>query len=99
MSFITNTLSFFFNLLFYRYTEKVKEFSDVFKDRPSTPLETSMYWIEYVIRHKGAHHLKSVATELYWYQYYLLDVGFILLAAFVLSLYLLIKIPRRLMFR
>lgn len=58
-----------------KFTEKAKEHAKLFKDRPMTPLDTALYWIEYVIRHNGAPHLKSVATELYWYQYYLLDVG------------------------
>jgi glucuronosyltransferase len=33
-----------------------------------------VYWTEYVIRHKGAPHLRSAALDLAWYQYFLLDV-------------------------
>lgn len=40
-----------------------------------SPLDTAVYWIEYVIRHKGAPHLRSVAADLPWYQYLLLDVA------------------------
>jgi glucuronosyltransferase len=39
-----------------------------------SPEQSVVYWTEYVIRHKGATHLKSNAFELTWYQYYLLDV-------------------------
>lgn len=39
-----------------------------------SPMETAVYWTEYVIRHKGAPHLRSVAVELSWYQYYLVDI-------------------------
>lgn len=43
-----------------------------------------MYWIEYVIRHKGAPHLRSAAQDLTWYQLYLLDVlGFIFITSSV----------------
>lgn len=59
---------------FFRYLEKAKELSVLFKDRPLSPLETAIYWIEYVIRHKGAHHLRSAAMDLHWFQYLLLDV-------------------------
>lgn len=37
-------------------------------------LDKAVYWVEYVIRHKGAYHLRSAAVDLKWYQYYLLDV-------------------------
>jgi len=36
--------------------------------------ESVVYWTEYILRHKGAQHLKSHALNLKWYQYYLLDV-------------------------
>lgn len=39
-----------------------------------SPTESVVYWTEYVIRHKGAPHLKSHAFNLTWYQYFLLDV-------------------------
>lgn len=42
------------------------------------------YWTEYVIRHKGAPHLKSQALNLTWYQYFLLDViGVLLILVFI----------------
>lgn len=39
-----------------------------------TGLERAVWWTEYVIRHKGATHLKSLALDLPDYQHYLLDV-------------------------
>jgi glucuronosyltransferase len=33
-----------------------------------------VFWTEYVIRHKGAAHMRSAALDLTWYQYFLLDV-------------------------
>lgn len=58
--------------------------SSIFQDRPMSALDTAVYWVEYVIRHNGAHHLRSSAVDLTWYQYYLLD-----LIAFILSIILL----------
>lgn len=48
--------------------------SSIFHDRPMSAIDTAVYWVEYVIRHKGAHHLHSPAVDLKWYQYYLLDI-------------------------
>ncbi|XP_067010963.2 UDP-glycosyltransferase UGT5 [Anabrus simplex] len=62
------------------YRENAKRISALFKDRPQSPLETAVHWTEYVIRHKGARHLRSAATDLYLFQYFLLDVLGVLLA-------------------
>nr|QVG59852.1 UDP-glucuronosyltransferase [Nilaparvata lugens] len=70
-----------------QYAENAKELSKRFRDRPQSPLETAVYWTEYVIRHKGAPHLRSAAVDLTWYQYLLLDViAFLLLVAVTVSL-------------
>lgn len=62
------------------YKENIERVSKIFRDRPMGPRETAMYWIEYVIRHKGALEIRSAGVDLPWYQLYLLDViGFILL--------------------
>jgi hypothetical protein len=37
-------------------------------------MDTATYWVEYVIRHKGAPHLRVAGLDLPWYQYHLLDV-------------------------
>lgn len=58
-------------------------------DKPIKPLDTAMFWLEYVLRHKGAPHLRTAALELPWYQYLLLDVvafiAFIILSLFVIT--------------
>lgn len=86
--------------MFNSYRQKAKELSEAFRDRPMSPLETAVYWTEYVIRHKGAPHLRSAAVGMPWYQYYLIDVLVVisLSAATVISLlyYLIFKIILRL---
>lgn len=54
--------------------ENAKYCAQLFKDRPMSSMQTAVYWIEYVIRHKGAPHLRSAAAHLNWIQYHLLDV-------------------------
>ena len=50
------------------------QISQLMQDKPRTPLETTGDWIEYVIRHGGARHLRAQVFNIPWYQYYLLDV-------------------------
>lgn len=57
-----------------RYYINVKNLSAVLKDQPQTAMERGMYWIEYVIRHRGAEHLKTADRHLNIFQYLLLDV-------------------------
>ncbi|XP_025198668.1 UDP-glucuronosyltransferase 2C1-like [Melanaphis sacchari] len=56
------------------YSKNAKIISDRFKDLPMSPAESVVYWTEYVLRHKGAPHLRSHAFNLTWYQYFSLDV-------------------------
>lgn len=62
---------------------------DVFLDRPMPPLDTGIYWIEYVLRHKGAPHLRSPALDLSVVQYLLLDVVALSIAIVVITIYIL----------
>ncbi|XP_049787775.1 UDP-glucosyltransferase 2-like [Schistocerca cancellata] len=68
------------------YRKRMKQLSQVFRDRPRPPLEEAVYWVEYVIRHRGAPHLRSAAVDLAWYQYLLLDVAALILATVLLAL-------------
>lgn len=81
-----------------RYTEIAKETSELFKDRIASPLDMSIYWVEYVIRHKGAVKLQSAAKDLHWYQYYFLDVIAIILAT-TYALFYLVSVLSKLTLR
>ncbi|KAJ8959699.1 hypothetical protein NQ318_021891 [Aromia moschata] len=66
------------------YREAIKRLRQLALDVPMTGLEKAIWWTEYVIRHKGAKHLRNPVADLPLYQYYLLDViGFLLLIVFV----------------
>jgi len=68
------------------YSINAKIASERFKDRPMSPEKSIVYWTEYVIRHKGAPHLKSHALNLTWYQYFLLDIIAAILIIIIISL-------------
>ncbi|XP_065219660.1 UDP-glycosyltransferase UGT5-like [Planococcus citri] len=61
-------------VLHSKYAMNMKKLSKIYKDRPMSAMDTAIYWIEYVIRHEGAHHLRTAAVNLPLYQYLLLDV-------------------------
>ncbi|XP_050427170.1 UDP-glucosyltransferase 2-like [Adelges cooleyi] len=56
------------------YQTNAKKLSQRFKDRQLNATETAVYWTEYVIRHKGARHLRTAAVGMPWWKYYLVDV-------------------------
>ncbi|XP_025411428.1 UDP-glucuronosyltransferase 2A3-like isoform X2 [Sipha flava] len=58
----------------HRFKENAVDLSRRFHDRPVSPQETVAYWTEYVLRHDGAHHLKSQAVNTVWYQYFPVDL-------------------------
>ncbi|XP_052606441.1 UDP-glucuronosyltransferase 1A7 isoform X2 [Peromyscus californicus insignis] len=61
------------------YKENIMHLSRLHKDRPIEPLDLAVFWVEYVMRNKGAPHLRPAAHDLTWYQYHSLDViGFLL---------------------
>jgi glucuronosyltransferase len=87
--------------LFYRYRENAQRLSRIYRDQPLTPLEQAVFWTEYVIRHKGAPHMRSAALDLTWYQYFLLDVIAVLMLAvgsFLLLAYLMLRALLRKLF-
>ncbi|XP_065364276.1 UDP-glycosyltransferase UGT5-like isoform X4 [Calliphora vicina] len=65
------------------YTKNVQKFSELYRDRPMTPRQLVRYWVDYVIRHKGAKHMQSPAINMPWWQLYSVDV-----IAFLLSILL-----------
>nr|QIK00368.1 UDP-glycosyltransferase [Xylotrechus quadripes] len=68
------------------FRQKAKELSERFRDRPLPPLETAIYWVEYVARHKGAPHMRTAAVNMPFYKYYLIDViSFLLLVISTLT--------------
>ncbi|XP_062054760.1 UDP-glucuronosyltransferase 2B13-like [Lepus europaeus] len=73
------------------YKENAMRLSRIHHDQPMKPLDRAVFWIEYVMRHKGAKHLRVAAHDLTWYQYHSLDVIGFLLACVAITTYLIMK--------
>jgi len=65
----------------------MEKLSAIHNDRPIQPLDLAVYWTEFVMRHKGAEHLRPAAHDLNWLQYHSLDViGFLLFIVLIVTL-------------
>lgn len=73
------------------YKTTAMKFSQIFRDRPLTPLQTAIYWIEYVIRYDGAKHMQSPAVHMNIIQRNSIDVILFL----VVVSYIFFKIFRK----
>ncbi|KAI4472694.1 hypothetical protein M0802_016569, partial [Mischocyttarus mexicanus] len=78
------------------YKENMLKLKNLINDKPVDTMENVIWWIEYVIRHKGAHHLRCSIVDEPWYQRYDTDViallSVLLLIAAVLCLYIAYKV-------
>ncbi|CAK1550224.1 unnamed protein product [Leptosia nina] len=66
-----------------RFRENIRRIRAVINDQPQTSLDRAVWWVEHVIRHKGAKYLKSPAFDMsstdYFEVYLLLSVVLIVL--------------------
>ena len=53
--------------------------SGLHHDQPIKPLDLAVFWSEFVMRHKGASHLRTESYMMPWYSYHSLDVMLFLL--------------------
>ncbi|XP_038557747.1 UDP-glucuronosyltransferase 2A2-like isoform X2 [Micropterus salmoides] len=68
------------------YTRNMQRLSRLHRDQPMKPLDTALFWIEFVMRHKGAAHLRTESYRLPWYSYHSVDVMLFLLTIALLIL-------------
>lgn len=69
-----------------KYRQNMQRLSRLHRDQPMAPMDQAIFWVEYVMRHKGAPHLRTDAYNMPWYSYYCLDVLLLLLTAVTLLL-------------
>ncbi|XP_063972365.1 UDP-glucosyltransferase 2-like [Diachasmimorpha longicaudata] len=72
------------------YRENIGRISDLFWDRPMSPLDTAIYWMEYAARRGPV--LKSPATQLSWWKLHLLDVYSFILICILTTVYTITRV-------
>ncbi|XP_065199762.1 UDP-glucosyltransferase 2-like [Planococcus citri] len=70
-----------------KYRENMQKLSKIFRDRPIAPLDEALYWSEYVLKYKGAPHMRTTAADMPLYQYLLLDVILSVICLFLAVIY------------
>ncbi|XP_050682427.1 UDP-glucosyltransferase 2-like isoform X1 [Leptidea sinapis] len=75
-----------------KYTAKVKELSFIYHDRPVTPGAELVFWVEHVVKTRGAPHLRSPALHVPFYQKLYLDLLALILILALLAVFLIVKI-------
>ncbi|XP_004419182.1 PREDICTED: UDP-glucuronosyltransferase 2B31-like [Ceratotherium simum simum] len=73
------------------YKENAMKLSKIQHDQPVKPLDRAVFWIEFVMRHKGAKHLRPASHDLTWFQYHSLDVLGFLLACVGTAIFVITK--------
>ncbi|XP_072946303.1 UDP-glucosyltransferase 2-like [Epargyreus clarus] len=80
------------------YRENMTKLREQMNDQPQTPLERAVWWIEHVLRHGGAKHLRAPAANMPWAEYYELKLVLVILTglfvSFILISYVLVFILR-----
>ncbi|XP_067348249.1 UDP-glucuronosyltransferase 2A2-like [Channa argus] len=76
------------------YRQNMQRLSRLHRDQPVAPMDQAIFWVEYVMRHKGAPHLRTEAYKMPWYSYYCVDVLLVLLTAATLLLLTALSVVR-----
>ena len=78
-----------------RFSETAEKLSELMRDQPETPLERAVYWTEFVMKHKGAKHLRLGSRYLAPYQRAMIDVYGVIAAVILLPIALLVVVIRK----
>ncbi|CAH1798378.1 unnamed protein product [Owenia fusiformis] len=79
-----------------QYKQNALKAQELARDQPVNASYTIQYWAEYVMKHKGAKHLQSrPMKELNFFQYYLLDIVFVLVICLMFAVTCFIFLIRR----
>ncbi|XP_067236181.1 UDP-glucuronosyltransferase 2A3-like isoform X3 [Chanodichthys erythropterus] len=81
------------------YRENMQRLSRLHHDQPMKPLDRAVFWIEFVMRNRGAPHLRTQSFRMSWIEYHCIDVIFTLLMIFVLSCFVIFSIIKYLCFK
>lgn len=77
------------------YTENAKKISKIFQDKPMKPLDTAVYWIEFVMRNPDAPFFQSPTLKLGFLASNSLDVYLFIIISIHLIAFTVIKLWRK----
>ena len=56
------------------YQSAVDQLSELIMDQPQHPLDRAVWWLEYLLRHPHNTSMRPHTQNLYWFQYFILDI-------------------------
>ncbi|VVC42345.1 UDP-glucuronosyl/UDP-glucosyltransferase [Cinara cedri] len=74
-----------------KYTTNIKRLSQLYWDRDLDPIDTAVYWIEYLARHRENLLTKPTIPD-QWYEQCLIDVAVMMIVTAATAVYLTIRI-------
>ncbi|XP_051739265.1 UDP-glucuronosyltransferase 2C1-like [Ctenopharyngodon idella] len=72
------------------YRENMQRLSRLHHDQPMKPLDRAVFWIEFVMRNRGAPHLRTQSFRMSWIEYHCIDVILTLIATVFIFAFLII---------
>lgn len=82
-----------------KYANRAKEISAIFTDNIVHPMDEFVWWIEHVIKFRGAKYLKSHAANMSLFTYLLVDVMLVNIVIFIVIIFGIYYIIARLCLR
>ncbi|XP_051525093.1 UDP-glucuronosyltransferase 2A1-like [Myxocyprinus asiaticus] len=80
-----------------QYQKNMRRMSRLHHDTPIKPMDSAIFWLEFVMRHKGAAHLRTESYKLPWYSYHSLDVLMLIVCLFMAVCLLLVIMSKALL--
>ena len=74
------------------YQRSVDKLSSLMLDQPQHPLDMAVWWLEYLLRHPHNTNMRPHTHNLYWFQYFLLDILAFLLLTLTAVIILVVKL-------
>jgi len=71
-----------------KYLENAQKMGSIMNDQINRPLDRAIWWIEHIMKNPTVYQRKSPVHNLYWFQYFLLDV----IALYSFVIYVVFKI-------
>lgn len=69
--------------------------SSLIRNQDLHPLQKAIFWVEHVLKHKGADHLKSPGRKMPYFQYFLIDVVLFSLTALAGAVFVYIYLLKK----
>ena len=74
------------------YAKAAKMKGDLILDQKESPMERTIWWLEFLLRHPEQNYFRSPLHDLAWYTRCSLDVVAFLSALIIIPIYVLIKV-------